>query len=95
MNLQDLINAAPEIKGTRKLSATEPAQAGDRFFYLFTLTSSGIDASELTPECLGEVDHQGTIQIGRTLEQSAQEWARFIPHAPFDGVIYRPTKSSV
>lgn len=94
MNLQQHIDNAPDIKGARKLNATEPAQAGDRFLYLQTLPVLGLNPADLSFALLSEVkDGEYYIRIGCSLEQALASWAQDNSPTTFDGVIYRPLSS--
>lgn len=93
MNLPDIINAAPDLKGARKLQANEPAQKGDRFLYPQVAKMLGYADNELSFDILSLVldDESCAIRVGYTLEESAAAWAKARGHdATFDGVIYRP-----
>ena len=93
MNLPDIINAAPDFKGARKLQANEPAQKGDRFLYPQVAKMLGYADSELSFDIISPVldDEDCVIRVGYTLEESAAAWAKARGHdATFDGVIYRP-----
>lgn len=93
MNLQDIINAAPDLKGARKLQANEPAQKGDRFLYPQVAKMLGYADSELSFDIISPVldDESCAIRIGWTLKESAAAWTKARGHDDtFDGVIYRP-----
>lgn len=94
MNLQSIIDKAPDFKGARKLQPSEPARIGDYFFFLEAFHFVGLSPEDFVLDDLAAVENGGCIRIGWSLEDSLAAWVANGGSAEdFDGIIYRPTTS--
>lgn len=90
------LKKAPRLRDARKLKPDEIARKGDRFTFLSSWRGSEVRFTSVNDLLRLYRGKESYIRLGASLETSRKEWEKE-HHAdfPFDGVIYRPTKSSV
>lgn len=83
------LKKAPRLPGLRRLRIDEKALKGDRYTFLEMCRPDDVDNPLANTN---ELTDTGTMQIGRSLRESAAEWTDDITFGPFNGILYRPAQ---